>query len=89
MMPDYIVQNAEIYMHRTMTNSFFNEPADINLTIKGKHRCNLQSPDKAWGIAVKYCYEDAEGRLWAGNSEYESQVNYCPVCGYKAKLSLL
>lgn len=69
-----------------MEDSFFDEPKDINLSLRGKHRCELHSPDKAYGIAIKYCYEDAEGKLWAGNIEYESQVNYCPVCGYKAKV---
>lgn len=68
-----------------MEEPFFDEPKDINLSLPGKHRCELNSPDKAWGIAIKYCYEDAEGNLWAGNIEYESQVNYCPVCGYKAQ----
>src|ERR1035437_732824 len=24
------------------------------------------------------------GTFWAGNDEYESQVNYCPFCGAKA-----
>ena len=69
-----------------MEDSFFDEPKDINLSLPGKHRCELHSPDKAYGIAIKYCYEDAEGKLWVGNIEYESQVNYCPVCGYKAKV---
>lgn len=69
-----------------MEDSFFDEPKNINLSLPGKHRCELHSPDKAYGIAIKYCYEDAEGKLWAGNIEYESQVNYCPVCGYKAKV---
>jgi hypothetical protein len=68
-----------------MDNIFFDEPIDVNLLLPGKHRCELHSSDKAYGIAIKYCYEDAEGRLWAGNIEYESQVFYCPVCGFKAK----
>lgn len=24
------------------------------------------------------------GELWVTNDEYSSQVNFCPVCGYKA-----
>jgi hypothetical protein len=68
-----------------MEDTFFEEPKDVNLSLPGKHRCELQSPDKAYGIAIKYCYEATDGKLWAGNNEYESHVNYCPVCGYKAK----
>jgi hypothetical protein len=71
-----------------MDGYFFEEPKDVNLTFDGKHRCDLQSPDKAYGIAIKYWYEDADGKLWAGNIEYESQVNYCPECGFKAKVNL-
>jgi hypothetical protein len=41
----------------------FDEPKDINLTLPGKHRCELKSPEKAWGVAINYCYEDAEDKL--------------------------
>lgn len=68
-----------------MENSFFDEPTNVNLSLPGKHRCELHSADRAYGTALNYCYEDADGKLWAGNIEYESQVNYCPVCGYKGK----
>ncbi len=69
-----------------MVDPFLDEPTNVNHTLPGKHRCELHSAEKAYGIAIKYCYEDAVGKLWAGNDEYESQVNYCPVCGYKAVL---
>lgn len=36
------------------------------------------------GPAVVACTEDNEGRLWCGNSEYTTQANFCPFCGYKA-----
>jgi hypothetical protein len=71
-----------------MNESFFDEPSDVNLSLPEKHRCELHSLHKAYGIAIGYCYEDAEGKLWAGNDEYESQVNYCPVCGYKAEVEI-
>lgn len=48
------------------------------------HHCELNSPYQAYGNAIDDCYEDDEGRFWAGNGEYVSQVNYCPVCGTKA-----
>ncbi len=48
------------------------------------HHCDLISPSQAYGDAIAECDEDDEGRLWAGNREYGSQVNVCPVCGYHA-----
>ena len=50
---------------------------------KYTHECNLDSEFVAYGEAIDYVYED-KGKLWAGNGEYYSRVNYCPVCGYKA-----
>lgn len=50
----------------------------------GKHYCELVSPKDIYGAAITEVYEDDDGRLWAGNGEYASQVNYCPVCGHKA-----
>lgn len=71
-----------------MNEELNKETTNINLTLKGKHRCELLSPDKAYSVAINYCYEDSNGKLWAGNIEYESQVNYCPVCGYKALMNI-
>jgi len=34
--------------------------------------------------SVKYCYEDTDGALWAGDGERESPVNFCPFCGKRA-----
>ena len=34
--------------------------------------------------AIEYCTEDEKGRLWCGNSENRTRVNFCPFCGYKA-----
>lgn len=48
------------------------------------HKCD---PDTAWhecGPAINYCEQTEDGFLLAGNSEYETMVNYCPFCGYKA-----
>jgi hypothetical protein len=49
------------------------------------HNCELNKPFGANGPAVEVCFEDDEGRLWVSNSEYSSQVNFCPVCGHMAK----
>jgi hypothetical protein len=49
------------------------------------HTCDLSAPHDGYGPAVEYCYEDSDGKLWVGNGEYGSQVNFCPVCGFAAK----
>jgi hypothetical protein len=50
------------------------------------HSCILNSPEEGYGAAIESCDEHQDGTLWVGNGEYGSQVNYCPVCGYEAKL---
>ena len=56
------------------------------MTSKSKlHQCDLNSPYGACGEAINTCLESEDLTLWAGNGEYDSQVNYCPVCGYEAK----
>lgn len=52
------------------------------------HQCSLESPSRAHGEAITLCREDGDGTFWAGNSEYESQVNYCPMCGAKAPVQM-
>ena len=49
------------------------------------HNCSIQFPFKPHGPAIDYCYEDKDGTLWCGNDEYETQVAYCPMCGFKAR----
>lgn len=60
------------------------------------HRC-VQSPGKypggmngrgSHGPAFGECLELENGELWITNDEYESQVNFCPVCGWKAKVGV-
>lgn len=36
--------------------------------------------------AIEECYELQDGTLWAGDIDFLSQVNFCPYCGYKAKI---
>lgn len=57
------------------------EMTDDNL-----HECELIAPHEGYGIAVDFCEERDDGTLWVTNGEYASQVNFCPVCGYKAKV---
>lgn len=55
------------------------------------HDCEYPAKDHrfaAYGHAIDHCYEDEDGLLWASNTEYESQINYCPFCGYKAKIQI-
>ena len=60
------------------------EPASTN---SSRHVCNLAGyPQEGYGEAVTYCAEREDGTLWAGNSEYGSQVNFCPACGFQAKV---
>ena len=43
-----------------------------------------KSPNKLWGSAVDYVYTDESGKMFVGNDEYETQVNYCPFTGTPA-----
>lgn len=52
---------------------------------EGGHRCTLDSDCAECGPAITYCFENDDGSLWAGNGEYESQVNFCPICGRKVE----
>ena len=50
------------------------------------HICDGELPDASYGPAIDVCQEELDGTLWASNNEYASQVNYCPFCGYKARV---
>lgn len=52
------------------------------------HRCEGKLPEGAHGAAVEACYEEGDGTLWVHNTEYASQVNFCPYCGYAAKVKV-
>lgn len=54
----------------------------------GVHSCEFSddNPEDGWGCAVSDVNERADGTLWVSNGEYASQVSYCPVCGYQAKV---
>ena len=49
---------------------------------------NYRTPDGLWGGAIGYTRIDEEGKMWIGNDEYESQVNYCPMTGIEAPVKL-
>ncbi len=57
------------------------------------HKCEpkcANDPKNAdgYGAAITSSYEAEDGKLWAGNEEYGSRVNFCPFCGYKAKVEV-
>jgi hypothetical protein len=53
-----------------------------------KWRINYDTESKSWGAAIYYTRIDADGKMWVGNGEYESQVNYCPITGKKSKVKI-
>ena len=55
---------------------------------EGGHRCEGELPKAAYGAAIRYFYEDVDGKLWISNDEYASQVNFCPYCGCEAKVKV-
>jgi hypothetical protein len=55
---------------------------------ENKHLCEGSIPQSGYGPAINYCAEEPYGSLWVGNDEYSSQVNFCPYCGYKAKIQI-
>ena len=52
------------------------------------HHCKGELPKATYGVAVTHCYEDNGEKLWVSNDEYASQVNFCPYCGYEAKIEV-
>ncbi len=56
--------------------------------LKNGHDCDLDSDWDVYGPAIEYCTEDVEGKLWSGNGEYQSQVNFCPGCGFQARTQI-
>jgi hypothetical protein len=65
----------------TYLQEFAKEIIENNL-----HFCSIKTKHDGYGEAISDCYEQINGELWVSNGEYSSQVNYCPYCGYKAKV---
>lgn len=47
-------------------------------------KLNYSTPHQLWGVAISYTLIDEQGRMFVGNDEYESQVNFCPITGEPA-----
>ena len=57
------------------------------------HKCIVPTSNEddyrlLFGDAIELCREYEDGTLWVDNGEYGSQVNFCPVCGYEAKVKI-
>jgi len=60
---------------------------------KKKLHCCMVAPGtvrdyEGWGNAIDLCEGHEDGTFWVGNSEYGSQVNFCPFCGQKAPVQI-
>lgn len=47
------------------------------------------APYEGYGEAITSCVEREDGTLWVGNGEYATQVNFCPFCGFGAKVKFV
>jgi len=54
----------------------------------GHQHENLDMPKFMCGEAYDDVYTLTDGTMRITNGEYESQVNFCPVCGYKAAVQV-
>lgn len=62
------------------------EQLSPTFTSKDYHFCKSSvTKYAAYGVAVENCTQDDYGRLWIGNGEYESMVQFCPFCGFKGE----
>jgi hypothetical protein len=64
------------------------EPNCTQENWNNKHYCVIPCKCHLHGQAIDECYEDQDGCLFASNGEYGSQVNFCPMCGYEAKVKI-
>lgn len=53
-----------------------------------KQSLQYRAPDKMWGQAITHVEIDKEGKMWAHNGEYATQVNYCPFTGVPAPVKM-
>lgn len=55
-----------------------------------RHYCTQPkgTKDYIYGVAIYQCTELEDGTLMVDNEEYGSQVNFCPYCGYEAKVKI-
>jgi hypothetical protein len=66
-------------------NDWVKEPILLEKSDGKRHLCFIPCKQHLHGAAVDECFEDEKDYLFVSNGEYGSQVNFCPMCGYKAK----
>lgn len=72
-----------------MEDMYFRKEPNIKRgNLEKYHYCDLKEFSHSHGPAIDYCFEDEKGFLFCTNGEYGSQVNFCPVCGYEAKIKI-
>jgi hypothetical protein len=49
---------------------------------------SYRAPKNIWGSAITYVKINKDGKMWVGNDEYETQVNYCPFTGTPAPVQM-
>jgi hypothetical protein len=47
-----------------------------------------QAPFALNGALIERIVEKWDGTLWACTDELATQINYCPICGYEAKVKI-
>jgi hypothetical protein len=71
-----------------MSSEWIKEPNIPDENFKDYHYCEVHCRQHLRGAAIDYCFLDIDGCLFVQNGEYGSQVNFCPVCGYEAKMKI-
>ncbi len=56
---------------------------------RSRHYCEIPAIYHLYGPAIDDCFEDRQGQLFVSNGEYGCQINFCPMCGYEAKVKVL
>ena len=56
--------------------------------IKIKELTPYLAPNEIYGAAITEIIEGEDGKMWASNSEYATQINFCPFTGKKASVQM-
>lgn len=71
-----------------MNDKFIKKPNTSSQDYNNVHFCEIATKIHLGGPAIDECFEDSDGLLFVSNGEYGSQVNFCPWCGYEAKIKV-
>jgi hypothetical protein len=71
-----------------MVSGWCGSPEVNNIVKEPSWRIYYTTPAEQFGVAINYTYIDDEGKMWVGNEEYESQVNFCPITGKEAPIKV-